>query len=369
MDGMKISIITTVFNGGKTIERTIKSVLRQTYDNIEYIIVDGKSTDNTLDIIRKYESALTYISEADTGIYNALNKGIRMATGDYIGIINADDYYLEDAIQNVVDCIANDKADIYYGRIKKQKKNGEFEFSEHCDLSDICCRMIIPHPSVFVSRKIYEEYGGFDEQYHIAADFELMQRFYYCGFRFSYVNKILAVFNEGGISTENNELCARETMEVVYRYLRKYKEIKDSNEQVQKMYYACFASVCFHFPEYLYNYLTSVFKDAESGIILWGTGRWGNTLYRLIKQFGITIKYAVDSKVDTMTIWNKAVCFNPNVLKSGDNVIVAIKNADVEVPEGIHYVTLNDIVENSVDEYFRKVGVRDEKSNNHCTKL
>ena len=111
-----VSIITVVYNGEKHIEQSIKSVLAQTYSNIEYIIIDGVSTDGTLDIVRKYEPKITQvISEKDTGIYNAMNKGLAMANGDVIAILNADDYYYPETIETVINQFKQSKADVVYG--------------------------------------------------------------------------------------------------------------------------------------------------------------------------------------------------------------------------------------------------------------
>lgn len=114
---IKVSIITVVYNGVKNIEQTIKSVLHQTYSNIEYIVIDGGSTDGSLDIIKKYSDSISYwVSEADKGIYDAMNKGISKATGDLIGIINSDDWYEPDAIMNMV--TAYEENTVLYGIIR-----------------------------------------------------------------------------------------------------------------------------------------------------------------------------------------------------------------------------------------------------------
>ena len=116
----KVSIITVVYNGANFIEQTIKSVISQDYNNLEYIIIDGGSTDGTQDIIKKYDDKIAFwVSEKDSGIYNAMNKGWRKASGDFIGILNADDYYLEGTITQVVNAFTNSGADIVYGGMTK----------------------------------------------------------------------------------------------------------------------------------------------------------------------------------------------------------------------------------------------------------
>ena len=140
---MKVSIITVVFNGIRTIEQTIKSVLNQSYKNIEYIIIDGGSTDGTLDIIRKYENYLSYIiSEPDHGIYDAMNKGIQKSTGDIVGIINSDDWYEVNTVSQVVERFESFAVDLVYGDINFIGKNGEIIRSENYSLEEIWYKMV-----------------------------------------------------------------------------------------------------------------------------------------------------------------------------------------------------------------------------------
>ena len=122
----KVSIITVVYNGAEYIEQTIQSVINQSYKNLEYIIIDGGSTDGTQNIIKKYEQNIAYwVSEKDAGMYHAMNKGWQKATGDIIGVLNADDYYLEETIQKVVAVFENQNTAIVFGGMTKLRKIGE----------------------------------------------------------------------------------------------------------------------------------------------------------------------------------------------------------------------------------------------------
>ena len=179
---MKISVITATFNSGKTVRDTIESVLRQTYKDIEYIIVDGKSQDNTMEIVRRYEpqfgGRMRYISECDKGIYDAMNKGIAMATGDVVGILNSDDFYTSsDVLERVAKAMIDDSIDAVYGDV-------HYVNEEHLDQ---CVRyytsrpfhrswmrfgFMPAHPSFYCRRRVYEQYGTFDLSYKVAADFE-----------------------------------------------------------------------------------------------------------------------------------------------------------------------------------------------------
>lgn len=205
-----ISIITVVYNGEKHLEETIQSVINQTYTNIEYIIIDGGSTDKTLGIIKKYKENIDYwISEKDSGIYDAMNKGIKASKGEYIGLVNSDDYYEYNAIEIIVNQIKKqpDK-DVFFGNmymINKYlsgKKIQTYKKGENLEK-----RFSIWHPTTFVKKQTYTEYGLFDTSYKIAADYELLLRFHTKKCKFQYINKAISNFREGGISYYNKSLA------------------------------------------------------------------------------------------------------------------------------------------------------------------
>lgn len=177
-DNPLVSIITVCYNSADTIEDTIKSVLEQTYRNIEYIIVDGKSTDQTISLVKKYEllsgGRLFYISEKDEGIYDAMNKGIEMARGELIGIINSDDYYERDAVENMVRHYERDKEQVLYGMMRIIEENQERRIV--MDSHHFIRKVMIPHCTCFVKKEIYEEYGKFNLRYKYVADYDLMLR-------------------------------------------------------------------------------------------------------------------------------------------------------------------------------------------------
>lgn len=199
----KISVITVSYNAAETIETTILSVIRQTYENIEYIIIDGGSTDGTVDIIKKYQDKLAYwVSEPDKGIYDAMNKGIGYAQGDYIGIINSDDWYEIEAVQCLVEQIEGD-SDVIHGNIICEKAVPQLIKPPH-NLSSLKNHMTIFHPSVFVKRDVYLKYGTFDTKYRIAADWDLMLRFFENKCKFQYCDVTIAHFRMDGISSNFN---------------------------------------------------------------------------------------------------------------------------------------------------------------------
>ena len=201
---MKFSVITITYNSGKTLEETIQSVAAQTYDNMEYLIIDGGSTDNTVEIIKRYPEAVTHwISEPDRGISDAFNKGIRLATGDMICLINSDDILAEDALQRVARKV-KPETDILYGNaiyFGENQKN--FRVRPHESLDYIRKGMALVHPATFVRKRAYEQYGYFDLGYKCAMDRELLLRMYLGGAKFQYVDEDLAWMRLGGVSIQS----------------------------------------------------------------------------------------------------------------------------------------------------------------------
>ena len=175
---MLFTIITVCFNSEMTIERTIQSVLNQTCQDYEYIIIDGASTDGTMDIVRKYEplfqGRMRWISEKDQGIYDAMNKGIGVASGELIGIVNSDDYYEPDALEIMKNLYTGYRYSVLYGAVRAVKDGKEtmvyiknHEFIE---------QDMITHPSCFISKKLYDTFGRYSLEYPYSADYEFMLR-------------------------------------------------------------------------------------------------------------------------------------------------------------------------------------------------
>lgn len=227
---IKVSIITPCFNSEKTIHKTLESMLKQTYTNYEYIIIDGKSTDKTLEIIEKYRpqfgNKLKVFSEPDEGIYDAMNKGIAKSTGDIIGIVNSDDFYCEDAIENMVNEIPDEKYFILYGfqRCITKGQEDKVVIYNHRNLD----RQMITHPTCFVSKDTYKDFGMYSLEYRSSADYEFMLRIFHNGkVKFKPVYKIISNFESGGMSS--TEIGVRETARLKLSYgiisKRKYHEI------------------------------------------------------------------------------------------------------------------------------------------------
>ena len=180
---MKVSIVTVCFNSGDTIEATIQSVAAQTYDDMEFIIVDGQSNDNTLDIIKRYEGVVTkWISEPDNGLYDAMNKGIEMATGDLVGIVNSDDTFNSTTVlAEIVAFHEVNSIDASIGNIVQHKSNGQvirLYTSENWTPAKLKIGSMPPHPSIFFQRSLFERYGNYLLDFKIGADYELITRYF-----------------------------------------------------------------------------------------------------------------------------------------------------------------------------------------------
>jgi len=205
---IKISIITVSYNSEKTIKDTIESILLQDYTDIEYIVIDGGSTDGTLDIIKKYAHKISYyISEPDKGIYDAMNKGIKAATGDVVGILNSDDFYPNSyVISNVVKTFVNQTCDAVYGDLvyvkqKEASKIVRYWQAGEYSTSKIKNGWMLPHPTFFVKKEMYERYGDYNTDLKSAADYEMILKLLYKrNINVFYIPMILVKMRAGGVS-------------------------------------------------------------------------------------------------------------------------------------------------------------------------
>lgn len=171
-----ISVITVCYNSVSTIENTLKSILAQTYENYEYWIIDGLSTDGTVELIKSYEpqfhGRLRVISEKDSGIYNAMNKGIRHCQGQMIGILNSDDYYAPNTLELVAQRYEKEQYPllIINGDMVRVSETGEFIYRYHFTEENIKRKQCFGHPSMFAAKAVYNKIGLYDESYKLAAD-------------------------------------------------------------------------------------------------------------------------------------------------------------------------------------------------------
>ncbi|MEO8416166.1 MAG: glycosyltransferase family 2 protein [Ginsengibacter sp.] len=208
---MKVSIITVTYNSEKYLTDCIRSVRKQTYGNIEHIIIDGKSTDNTVKIIKKNAASITkWISETDRGMYDAINKGINLATGDIIGVLNSDDMLASaDVIMDIVACFDETGKDAIYGDLvyvnaanpqKVMRYWKGLPFKRH----RFTYGWMPAHPTFYIRRKLIDEHGGYENHYYSAADYEFMARYLY-RFKVSacYLPKMIVKMRLGGLSNSS----------------------------------------------------------------------------------------------------------------------------------------------------------------------
>ncbi len=215
---MKVSIITATYNSEAYLEQTILSVLEQSYKNIEYIIVDGGSTDKTIPIINKYKDKLShFISEKDEGIYHALNKGIALASGDVIGFLHSDDFYTDNlVIEKVVNGLNKNKTDGLYANLYFIDKNDPNKITRKWLSGDYSPNSFMygwmpPHPTLFLKKELYKKHGVFNLDFKTSADYELMLRFIHKHqISLTYLNEFIIKMRVGGQSTAsvNNRVKA-----------------------------------------------------------------------------------------------------------------------------------------------------------------
>ncbi|MFT3738834.1 MAG: glycosyltransferase family 2 protein [Breznakibacter sp.] len=206
-----ISIITVTYNSAHTLSAAIESVLGQTYPHIEYIVVDGASKDGTVELVRSYGTRIAnHVSEPDNGIYHAMNKGISMATGDYVGFLHADDLLASPlVVEKMVGRIEKSQCDALYGDLEYVSKNNPdnvVRYWKSCDFSPALLKngWMPPHPTVYIRKEIYKEIGGFNESFRIAADYDFILRlFSRYGNHTAYLDQTIVKMRVGGASNRS----------------------------------------------------------------------------------------------------------------------------------------------------------------------
>ena len=213
-----MSIITAVYNGAAHIEQTIRAIAEQTYPNIEHIVIDGGSTDGTVEILRRYDATLGYwVSEPDAGLYDAMNKGIDLVTDPkaYILFANADDHlYSPEAVQRAID--ASSGEDLVYGRMILTDGDVSGIAGRRVELGDLA-RQTLCHPATFVRRSVFDSVGKFDTSYRIAADYDHIVRCFTAPVSTRFVDVIVSTMRMGGVSDERFMLSCRERKAVIRR--------------------------------------------------------------------------------------------------------------------------------------------------------
>lgn len=209
---MKVSIITATYNSSKLLKRTLNSVQNQDYDNIEHIIIDGGSTDGTIEILNNHKQQISIlISEKDSGIYDALNKGLKLATGDIIGFLNSDDYFASiHSVSSVVNAFKTENADVVYGDLLYQAdvdakvKTIRYWKSNPFNPNSLKFGWMPPHPTVYCKREVYETYGHFNSTMNISADYDFILRIFKLpNITKTYIPKVIVNMQIGGTSNDS----------------------------------------------------------------------------------------------------------------------------------------------------------------------
>ena len=219
---MKISIITSTYNSKEALPSALESIKKQDYDDIEHIIIDGASTDGTIELIKEYVNSnanAQYISESDKGIYDALNKGIEKATGDYIGILHSDDLLASNTIiSTIVNKLKAEKTDCIYGDLKYVAKDDIDKVIRNWVSGEFTKKKLHrgwmpPHPTLFVKKELFEKYGTYDLQFRIAADYDFMTRILSNGVSISYLPEVVTLMRVGGESNKSIKNIWKKSME------------------------------------------------------------------------------------------------------------------------------------------------------------
>ena len=295
---MKISIITVVQNGAKTIEQTIQSVIGQSYPEIEYIIIDGGSDDGTKDIIRKYEDHLSYwVSEQDGGIYDAMNKALSHVSGDVVNFLNAsDEYFDHDVIANISRHFADEPdTDVLIGRELIEGKACRSYLDGNC--RSVYFDTFFPHQATFSKAKLYKDHGLFDQGCKICADYDWILGAFSKGYKLRWCDDVVAVYDPDGISSTPESIAEQ------YLISKKYLDQSGGKElmgEAKEHYLDMFRRVFFR------NLIKNrVSNDSIKGCLnellgdrtvdIWGAGNIGKHINGFLAANGVSVRYMLDS--------------------------------------------------------------------------
>ena len=347
---MRISIVTVCLNSVKTIERTIKSVTSQDYDNVEYIVIDGGSTDGTVDIIQKYEQYIScWISEKDDGIYDAMNKGIDRATGDVIAFLNSDDWYEENIFGEIARRFEDSELQVLCGDMYCHKDGTviRHHVSEQKGRQSMRYEMGYPHQTMFVKKDLFDRYGKLDTHYQITADYDWLLRVYDRHVKIGVINKVLTNFSYGGISTREDliDMQIEERRQVALLGLERNQELTIAEkENWRKLIENIYAESRYYRKE---KSVISKIKTGDDDDVLsqakkvfdrnayevFGCGSVFEELRSILKSINISITKLWDNDKKK---WGKTIdgieIGNPKHMMAGQNmIIIASTNYEKEI--------------------------------------
>ena len=244
---MKISLITATYNSAETLRDTLQSVLNQTFKDVDYIIIDGNSKDNTIEIVKefepKFEGRLRWVSEKDKGIYDAMNKGVKMAQGEVVGILNSDDFFASDDVLEKVNAAFTENpiidgvyADVRYVDWNDTGKTVRMFSGKDFKREKICWGQMPPHPSFYVKRECYDKFGLYSLDYPICADYDMFVKMIWIGnIKTLYINDIFVNMRSGGTSS-NGLKVHRKIMKERMRCIREHNLPSNFFKQVSRYF-------------------------------------------------------------------------------------------------------------------------------------
>lgn len=328
---MRISIITVVYNAVATIEKTIVNVLNQKYSDLEYIVIDGDSTDGTLAVINRYHEKISHvISEHDNGIYDAMNKGVNLATGDIIAFLNSGDWYEDNSLIKVADYFSDKNSEILIG-VANIVEDGKIidlrnNYPEQIEYKMPCC-----HQAVFVRKDVFNKIGAFDNNYTISADFEWLLRAYRAKIEIQWTKDILVNYDANGISTCMELKSIAEARKIALKYTEGYKNRSMIEKKYNKMLEdaqkreRCFC-VCRDRPQLIKDMLRNTV------CYIWGTGNNGKLCYKMFSSANISVEGFIDSNKRFDRLYGLKV-FCPNEILNTGQICIASSVYEKEIYE------------------------------------
>lgn len=331
----KLSIITVSYNAQNYIEETINCVAELEWKNKELIIIDGKSTDGTLDIIKRNADKIDYwCSEEDDGIYDAMNKGIRNATGEWVTFLNCGDVFYRDSCSWIG--TVSESVDVVYGNYAIINEFSELGMRRAKPLRNMLYQMISCHQAFFVRRSLFKEIGEFDISYKIAADYAWLLDCYLLGKKFYYVDKLIVNYRAGGLSEAEYEITYREYMRVCCEKLKNNNSIN----------FETYADVlndrrkrsCYYFMQNEFEkgkgdrILKIIVSDKKyveyRKLAIWCIGKYGKQLIRYLNSQGIEVDYCVDKSIKKYSVEAYNI-FLPDCLTNYSGLVI-IATSDVK---------------------------------------
>lgn len=294
---MKISIIMATYNAEDTLRQAIQSVVKQNYQQTELIVIDGQSTDGTIDIIKEYEQYITYwTSEPDAGVYDAMNKGISKATGDVIAFLNSDDWYEDNAFEQVSAYFEQNEIDILVGNVNCILNNQSYqERTEVPNPEELRLQMIYYHQGMFVRKEVFEQVGKFNLNYKIVADYDWTLRVYLQGYSFMVVKVTFANYRCDGLSSIQRYRGMREQKEIACLYASGSEKVIS---QINKFYDNVEDSLELTLYNIVWKYAPSFVREIcgeEVLYYIWGAGECGKQCCKLFWAVGLQVAGFIDN--------------------------------------------------------------------------